>query len=474
MTTPGYSRAETSGAGGREPSNIVSVDVVNRTATALLRSRYTVNVNTSYAVGDSIITPAVGEQWYVERFDMEWRLAGRIPFNDPTLNIEPEEGQVSVGSASGPLELNGTQVRANGPFRLGLTLFSTNASTGKLQYSLDEGGTWVPVGGAGGGGGGGGDIDSTDDLPEGGTNKYYTAARVATDAPVKKVAGKTGNVTLVKGDVSLGNVDNTSDALKPISNATQAALNLKADLVGGLVPDFQLRPRSVLHYANMAALPLVGAVDTVYITVNTGLLYYFDTSDGTYKLTSGVNVGLSNTDSLPEGTTNKYYTDARVQTKVNSMYGAVANTITQGNDARLSDQRVPTDGSVTVAKLATDVQAAIAASPYDVNYTQCLGQRAVGYGQNTLGVKFQHAVILTQVLYRCITADASGSSTFELRKNGTTLTGSSVTIAAAGQVTGASATGTWSFAEGDILTVAITAVGTTPGNGLVADIKGNA
>lgn len=46
-------------------------------------------------------------------------------------------------------------------------------------------------------------------------------------APVTSVNNKTGAVTLAKGDVGLGNVDNTSDANKPISNATQAALNDK-------------------------------------------------------------------------------------------------------------------------------------------------------------------------------------------------------------------------------------------------------
>ena len=46
-------------------------------------------------------------------------------------------------------------------------------------------------------------------------------------APVASVNNKTGAVTLAKGDVGLGNVDNTSDANKPISNATQAALNDK-------------------------------------------------------------------------------------------------------------------------------------------------------------------------------------------------------------------------------------------------------
>lgn len=46
---------------------------------------------------------------------------------------------------------------------------------------------------------------------------------------VDSVAGRTGVVTLVKADVGLGNVDNTSDASKPVSTAQQAAINLKAD-----------------------------------------------------------------------------------------------------------------------------------------------------------------------------------------------------------------------------------------------------
>lgn len=41
---------------------------------------------------------------------------------------------------------------------------------------------------------------------------------------VESVNGKTGAVTLTKADVGLGNVDNTSDANKPISTATQTAL----------------------------------------------------------------------------------------------------------------------------------------------------------------------------------------------------------------------------------------------------------
>lgn len=38
------------------------------------------------------------------------------------------------------------------------------------------------------------------------------------------------DLVLVKGDVGLGNVDNTSDAAKPVSTATQTALDLKVDV----------------------------------------------------------------------------------------------------------------------------------------------------------------------------------------------------------------------------------------------------
>lgn len=103
---------------------------------------------------------------------------------------------------------------------------------------------------------------STDAVPEGATNLYFTDERaqaalaaqlsqkadlvhshVASDitdfgsaasaaAPVQSVAGKTGAVTLDKGDVGLGNVDNTSDADKPISTATATALSGKQASLG--------------------------------------------------------------------------------------------------------------------------------------------------------------------------------------------------------------------------------------------------
>jgi len=54
--------------------------------------------------------------------------------------------------------------------------------------------------------------------------------RVANTESVTSVAGKTGVVTLAKTDVGLANVDNTTDANKPVSTATQTALDLKLNL----------------------------------------------------------------------------------------------------------------------------------------------------------------------------------------------------------------------------------------------------
>ena len=63
--------------------------------------------------------------------------------------------------------------------------------------------------------------------------QYTTTAEAAAAAPVQSVAGKTGSVVLAKADVGLGNVDNTSDAAKPVSTAQLAALSLKVDKVAG-------------------------------------------------------------------------------------------------------------------------------------------------------------------------------------------------------------------------------------------------
>jgi hypothetical protein len=71
------------------------------------------------------------------------------------------------------------------------------------------------------------------------TDKQYrwggSAYSVINSGAVSSVAGKTGVITLNKADVGLENIDNTSDADKPVSALQQLALNDKQDtLISGL------------------------------------------------------------------------------------------------------------------------------------------------------------------------------------------------------------------------------------------------
>lgn len=152
-------------------------------------------------------------------------------------------------------------------------------------------------------------------------------------------------------------------------------------------------------------------------------------------------------------------TDASAaRTTLGVAYGSTSGTVCQGNDSRLSDSRTPTAAG-QVADLSIVAFGSGTA-------------RAVGTGDFPFGVKLQRAITFTSVTYRAATADASGNLVVELRKNGSAVSGSSSTISAANQVTGGTATGTWAFAAGDIITVYVTAVGTTPGKGLIADVQG--
>lgn len=101
-----------------------------------------------------------------------------------------------------------------------------------------------------------------------------------TDAEKSKVttsynhSQQTGNAhNMVKGDIGLGNVNNTSDENKPISIATQNALNAKADKNGDSNEDFN----SNESYANkfLASYAQLGQIflSSSGVSTNTNILY---------------------------------------------------------------------------------------------------------------------------------------------------------------------------------------------------------
>ena len=80
---------------------------------------------------------------------------------------------------------------------------------------------------------------------------------------------------LTKAMVELSNVDNTSDLLKPISDATQVALNLKAPLLN---PIFN----GIVFYGYLIG---TGGVIRSYGQVNVTTSNIEVTGTGTYKIT---------------------------------------------------------------------------------------------------------------------------------------------------------------------------------------------
>ncbi|MGV9666921.1 hypothetical protein [Nocardia niigatensis] len=138
--------------------------------------------------------------------------------------------------------------------------------------------------------------------------------------------------------------------------------------------------------------------------------------------------------------------------------GTGAGTACEGNDARLTNTRTPTPGTV----------------PYDLSIVVCGKDttRAVGTGDFPFGVKLQRAVTFSSWTIRGATDGSGGNLVVELRKNGTAVPSSAITVAGGSQVAGGTATGTFAYAAGDILTIGITGVGTTPGKGLIADMLG--
>lgn len=78
---------------------------------------------------------------------------------------------------------------------------------------------------------------------------------------VNSVNGKTGTVVLTKADLGLGNVDNTSDLNKPISNATQNALNTQQGEIDDLEDSVQTIVERLSLFIN---IPIRSLSDKIY------------------------------------------------------------------------------------------------------------------------------------------------------------------------------------------------------------------
>jgi len=94
-------------------------------------------------------------------------------------------------------------------------------------------------------------------------------------------------------------------------------------------------------------------------------------------------------------------------TAFNKNFGTASGTVCQGNDSRLSNERTPTNGSVTYAKIATDLTSRQAVSASDINWA------AGGVFTKTLSAATTFTFSNLQ-LNKVITLVASGNFTITL------------------------------------------------------------
>ena len=132
--------------------------------------------------------------------------------------------------------------------------------------------------------------------------------KIVNVSAVNSVNGYTGTVVLGKGDIGLGNVDNTSDAAKPVSAATVTQLNLKED-------------KSNKNVANgYAGLDATGKVPAANVPAD--LVTSVAAKQGVVTLVKG-DVGLGNVDNTSDATKN-----AAAVTLTNHTINGAANTLT--------------------------------------------------------------------------------------------------------------------------------------------------
>lgn len=177
--------------------------------------------------------PIYSKQTWVGASDPLAGAPGATPLSDTRLNhIEDGIYDASV-AADGALDIAGLETVLVAGSNLTIDYDEVE---GTYTFSATGGGGTAPVTSVNTKTGA--VVLNADDLADGTSKVQMTTAErtklsgVAAGAQVNtvtSVAGRTGAVTLAKADVGLSNVDNTSDASKPVSTATQTALNSKAN-----------------------------------------------------------------------------------------------------------------------------------------------------------------------------------------------------------------------------------------------------
>ena len=305
--------------------------------------------------------------------------AGKVPYTQLPASIMSYLGTWNATTNNSPTLADGTG-DAGDLYRVA-TAGSQNLGSGSITYGVGDyviynGSTWEKS-------------DSTD--------------------AVASVNGYTGVVSLIKSDVGLSAVDNTADADKPISTATQTALDAKEPTISAGTTGQYLRGDKSWATLNKSAVGLGSADNTADLdkpisnatqtaldgkepSVTGGTTSQYYRGDKTFQTLDKSAVGLSAVENTAdadkpistatatalsgkEATANKNasggYAGLDSGSKVaigNLPTGTTSTTVCIGDDSRLSDARTPTSHTHAVADINASTSTALGVGSVELGH----------------------------------------------------------------------------------------------------------
>jgi len=197
---------------------------------------------------------------------------------------------------------------------------------------------------------------------------------------VQSVNAKTGVVVLNKTDISLGNVDNTSDANKPISSATQTALDAKQATLVSATNIKTINSTTLLGSGNIAVEPT--------ITATTSADYY--RGDKTFATLNQTAVGLGNVDNTsdankPVSTATQTAIDLKTNKLIVANRQTASYTLVLTDADKLVEMNVATANNLTIplnSSVAFSIGTQILVSQYGAGQTTIVATGGVTVRSN--------------------------------------------------------------------------------------------
>lgn len=182
-------------------------------------------------------------------------------------------------------------------------------------------------------------------------SNYYT--KTDTDTKLELKANQATTYTKTEVDTKLWGKANTSHThtIADVTNL-QTSLDAKANLVGWKIPASELPSYvdDVVEASNQASLPATWEAGKIYITTDNNKVYR---RSGTAYLEIVASPG--STDAVPEGATNKYFTEARAKSALATELAGKQDTLTAGTNVSISGTTI----SATDTKYSTISEANI-------------------------------------------------------------------------------------------------------------------